>query len=499
MVQKEVALGLSEEEKPYGERGASMIENNALVYRANSNKKRLIEMFIGYLEGYFGEEEIFKRKEMLVDAKALSTTLRDIGEEPKHFIVNRQREKVWYILESNFAKTLKQFDIDLFIEKVRLTRLQYQNDFDEMKNYQDARKKAIKEIMIARDKSNNEEIDRLQNFIDHGMDIEIKPLLLDTKKVMDSLDYMLEDLPTELNNSQTSELQQFIPAISEYYIDQCHRISGGYAYTPLAKNLKQFQKDINNNVPVSKLLDTVKELDNTMQHLYILHWIGENIMKNILSNKKSMGVNIRQYPQGFKTTTALDQIIKAVDIRNNIAHNGLIWNPEEITFAIKTYRKYIEQVSTERKLNLKSYKLPKYNQKITPADKIRNNKDFFLNQLKIDREDLKRLDAHYVESLEKRLEKHNWKIEIEYKDQMLNKIKIMQQNDFSVQTFGFPMFEVTKKLIAFEQKNSNKFDAENQEQVGKVTKALYWLYYNREHENAKRETKKILKKIEKMS
>ncbi len=254
MVQKEIDLGLSDNDKPYGQKNLENIVNNTLLYTPNTNKKRLIEMFITYLEGFFSEENTERKKEILVSAKALTGTLRDLGEEPKHCIISRQREKVWYILESDYAKTLRQFDIDLFIEKVRLTRLQYQTDFDEMRSYQDERKVAIKKIMKARSSDDKEEIDKLQNFIDQGMKVEVKPLLIDTQKVMNSLDFMLEDLPSELNSTQTDELQRFIPAISEYYQDQCYRISGGYAHTPLAKNLKHFQKIIDKNLPVNDLL-----------------------------------------------------------------------------------------------------------------------------------------------------------------------------------------------------------------------------------------------------
>lgn len=496
MIQKEIDLGLSDKDKPYGQKNLDEVINTTLLYRPTSKKKRLIGLFIGYLEEYFAEEDTEKRKEMLISAKALTGTLRDLGEDPKHFIINRKREKVWYILESDFAKTIKQFDIDLFIEKVRLTRMQYQNDFDEMRTYQEKRKEAINKIIKARESEDHEEINKLQNFINYGMDVEIKPLLIDTQKVMNSLDYMLEDIPSELNSSQTAELQQFIPAISEYYLDQCHRISGGYAHTPLAKNLKHFQKIIDDNLPVADLLDKAEDLDKTMQHLYILHWVGETVLKKILNNGKSMGINIREYKKEFKTGTSFEQIQKSVKIRNDIAHNGLIWNPEEITFAIENYRIYIEKVSKEQKINLNKYTLPKHNQKMTKADIKKNHKNFFENRLKIDTTELEKLAPKYANYVMRTLEAQNWKLDSASIDEMVSRVKHHKQNNFFVNTFGSSSKELTQKLIAYEKAKNKKFDETDIKQVKSLTKSLFWLYYNQEHRDATKVKTQLLKKIQ---
>ncbi len=233
-----------------------------------------------------------------------------------------------------------------------------------------------------------------------------------------------------------------------------------------------------------------------MQHLYILHWIGETLLKEILHNRKTMGVNIQEYPKQFKTGTNVQNIQKSVKIRNNIAHNGLIWNPEEITFAIDTYRVYIEKIAKEQKVNLKKYRLAKHDQKFTKEDIKKKHQKFFSNSLQIERDELEKLDPKYSKYVQRVLEDKNWELDTESRGEMVKKVKHLKQNDFFVTSFGYDSQEIIKKLIAYEKNHNAKFDESDNEQVSLLTKSLFWLYYNQDHRNTQKVKKQILKKIE---
>lgn len=113
MVQKELSLGLSHEEKPYGKTNKDDIINNTMFFPQISDKKDLINKFIELLESFFSLEDTNQKKINLINAKNTLDKLREYGENPKHLIINKKRAKVWFILENRFKQTMKKLDIDL--------------------------------------------------------------------------------------------------------------------------------------------------------------------------------------------------------------------------------------------------------------------------------------------------------------------------------------------------------------------------------------------------
>jgi len=510
IIQKELSLGLKEQDKPYGENSLSKIYNISLVYRPVSQKKQYITTFLELLDQYFTIEDTKEKKIIIETAKKHMDMLIGLGEKPKQFIINRNREKVWHMLSSGFDKTMKQFEVDLFIEKIHLTRIQYQIDIDEISDYYKNRIKIFTEIKELKNTSpSDEKLEKLQKChqkLETKLSTNIEPLLIDTQKIMNSLDFMLEELPDVLTPTQQNELKLFLPAISEYYIDQCYSVSGGNSYTKLEKNLKKLQEDINNDKSIDDILKNLDTLEYTMQHLYILHWISESILKDILHCYEyscSMGRTITQYDKKYNNTKTILKIIReAVYVRNAIAHQGLIWEPEKIKFAIDTYRDYIEKISIEQKIDLTKTRLPKEDRELTIAQQDLRHSSYIDKHFNININELKEMNKELLNELKIELTKKYWKLDDKTKSHYKSKIKQYKhdvecklQDEFSLKIFNMSYKEVYNKLVEYARKNNKNFDKNEKESKREATKSLYWLFKNQNDSGAERNIKMIKKRI----
>lgn len=411
MMQKEVSLGLKERDKPYGKTLKSSIKNKTLINLQNTKQKLYINNFISMLEKYFKVENTAEKKNLILEAKEYVYFLRENNIEPLHLIITKERSKVWYLLEQDFKNTIKKFDINLFIEKIKLTRLQHQSSINEIREY-NRKKSTIEKNFVYNENDDNNIIP--DNDSDK-LSTNIEPLLIDTKNILESIDLILEDIPSELSSEQIDELKKFMPALSEYYIDQCHAVSGGYSYTPLNKNLAHIQRLIDNESSVLKLLYEIDKLDNSMQHLYLLHWINESLLKEIFNcknNKCTIGPLSRKYNE-VKTKNPYLKIYEAINIRNDIAHNAMIWEPLKLKSAIETYRKYVNLISDEQKINLKSYVIPKMDRVLTIEQKNKKSKEFIINKIcdqkiLVSYEYIETLDEKLLDKFKSELVKSNW-------------------------------------------------------------------------------------------
>ena len=127
---------------------------------------------------------------------------------------------------------------------------------------------------------------------------DIAPLLQDVKTLQSKLTIRLEEMPEILNKEEKQQLQQFLPALDEYYKDQIAAFSGGKSYLPLAKNLQNMQNEIKQNPVASNILEHSESLGFTMQRLYMLHWVAESLMKQKYNTTlgKSLGIYTKKNP-----------------------------------------------------------------------------------------------------------------------------------------------------------------------------------------------------------
>ncbi len=497
MVQKEIDLGLRSDDKPYGSSDLDMVINDALEYE-NKNSKLLpyTERFVEILENYFDVDSLEEKKKMLEDARKLVHFLPKYGVFPHYFIINSKRSKVWHILEHAYGKTLRRVSIDFFIEKIRTTRLQHIDAVDTIKEYHQNRKKIFKQIGALRkeDEVDQHKIDILKKQLDKELDVNVAPLLIDTHKIMESLDFMIEDIPQELEVHQLRELEEFLPVLSEYYVDQIYALSGGNAFTTVAKNLQEIQALIDAQKSAGEILEAVHKLSLTMQHLYILHWITESLLKELLEcfsmHNCSLGSTIKRYKSVYKDTqTSLSAIQEAVYFRNDIAHNGIIWNPEGIKKAIENYRIYIDQVAKERSFDMFEFYLNKMDRMLTPQQKKARVDEYLKKWFKI--EDSSVLDESLVEKLTHDLQKHQWKLSkgkrYFYKGQIHNHIN----EAFAQQYLQMSYEQASQYFVEFAKKEFTLKEGEDLHQ-----RALGLFHYCSTNIHNPLEKEKVEQKIE---
>jgi hypothetical protein len=492
MIKTERELGLSEYEKPYGNKFLKDIKNDVLIYEnIDLELQKYAEEFIFILENFFNED-IAKRKEILEKVDVILHFFEDNGINPLNFVITPQRAKVWHILEHDYKSTLKKTSIDLFIEKVRITRLKHLDKVEALKDFYKQKKEILEKIKVLKKENNTEEIEKLEEKLNKDIDFDIQPLLIDTQKIMESLDVMIEEIPQEIDEEQQKELKEFMPVISEYYIDQIYALSGGVSYTNLSKNLKEFQELIDNGASAKVLFEEVEKLQNTIQHLYILHWIAESLLKNILncySYKCSLGRTIGWYSKKYSDTkTDFKSIKEAVKFRNKVAHSGYLWKPIEIENAIKSYRNYISLVVEERNFDFEEFDLEILDRKMDEGQQERR----FWKLLKEGRGiDEKLISDELKKEAIQMLVKAKWR----NRKYVKNYIKQHLSQEFAKKYFDLDYEEVKKYLILAAEKGIIK-RKENETIENAALKTFYWCVYN-QYQAPKKDINKNVKLLKK--
>ena len=465
-----------------------------LRYMENVPTTQLINSFINSLENY-DSLELEEKKEKLQEIKHQIDMLRENSIEPKRFIINKIRFNVWNKVEHNFSLTLKKLHIDSFINHIKLLKLKYKDEIDTIKNYYKDRQKIYTEIAQIRANKDlsedeiNKHIKVQYNLLNQQIDPKIAPLLVETGKLLNKLEFSIEELPQELTDSQKQEFEAFIPAISEYYIDQTYALSQGYSYSPASHKLQKIQQLINESAFIGNILGEIDTLNDSIEHLYLLHWIAESLLKEILKCFEyscSIGRTARAY--GFniskQSSTSFDVILPAIQIRNDIAHNGLIWNPKRIASAITIYRQYIDDIAKEQNINLSKIAIKKEHRKMSDELKETKTKEFIKKHFGYDIEVLIELDSKLYKKLKQKLEKNFWFLpdeDIKYFTKQI-KYKIYhkekeEKDKFANEFFNLSYNEVEKRLIAHYERQNINFDMTNEEDRKKAKiNTLYWAY-----------------------
>jgi hypothetical protein len=127
----------------------------------------------------------------------------------------------------------------------------------------------------------------------------------------------------------------------------------------MLKVFKTLQQFIDSGTSATILIHEIEQSDrekHPLEHIIVLHWIAESLLREVLQNRDSMGVNVHAYHDTFPNSILKIKSIKtAIRIRNNTAHNGLIRDPERTSFVIDTYLKYIKVVAEERGVKLDEF------------------------------------------------------------------------------------------------------------------------------------------------
>jgi hypothetical protein len=506
LIQKEIKLGLSVKDRPYGESDISSVklQQSMLVYTPMTQLIQDINSFLALLDSYFDDSDILRKRSVLTHANDYIEKLWDQGEDPRFLINTRLREKVWFILEHDFENTMKKFEIDLFIEKLRLIRLEFQPDIDAIRAYYKNKQSSYKRLYILhqdKETDHSSEVRELENAIRKPLGSFIEKLLQRTQTLIKSLSFKLEDVTDSLSEYQIKELQAFIPAFSEFYQDQVCAFSGGTSYTSQETLLKKIQDGIDQNRNLESLLNAIDRLDGGMQHLYLLHWIAESLLKDVLRCFHiycSIGKTVGKYAKQNKSTKSDESTIrKAINIRNDIAHNGLVWHPEKLLFAVDVYRDYISIIIKETNIDSKNYFLKQENREPTHVECLIKDEKFIEANFK---EDIGLLEESYPDillELQADLYNNSWQLnksQISSYKKKIKKSKDEKLNTFSLTTFSMSYSDVTEKLIEFYKRENPEEEEENV--FRQATKEFIWLSYNTTHSDANRVILSITHKLE---
>lgn len=332
--------GLNVNQYPLGKAKKEQLNPVAFVYEIDTKLNLKLKNFQTLLEELSTNSDLEFKKNVIKEKKEFE----ELGIDIKKYVLNQQQKKGYFQI--------------LTFEDDRLTRTELDFMLNFMKNSNFKNLPLIKE---------REEFYK-SLFNDKKADFpDVSELIKDVSKLKGILNHKLEDLPEILTVKEKENFKNFLPALDEYYKDQVNALSGGKSFVPLTKNLKEIQKEINENPNVKILIDRCEVLGYSQQRLYILHWIAESLMKERYNT--TLGQAIKKYKEDNPSQRSkYNELFEAVRFRNNIAHNGLLWHPEDFEKYIKSYENGIKLISEDLNISLEEYKLKKQDRNLTAAE-----------------------------------------------------------------------------------------------------------------------------------
>lgn len=360
LLRNNLKLGLHENQLPIGYSSLTSIKPSAFIYKPSSTLSKKLASFSKSLETI---------SETYTETKALYNELNTReGLNLKNFVLTKQQKIGFYKLVMNDDR-LSRAELDLLI------------------NF-------MKSSVFANSKALQQRKEYYANLnSDNGVSFpDIAPLLQDVKTLQSKLTIRLEEMPEILNKEEKQQLQQFLPALDEYYKDQIAAFSGGKSYLPLAKNLQNMQNEIKQNPVASNILEHSESLGFTMQRLYMLHWVAESLMKpkyhTTLGN--SLKFYTKENPDKRDTFSFLRDAVK---FRNDVAHNGTLWSPEDFENHIKNYEQGIALIANELHIDLTKINLEKTNRPLNKEEL----KTFHLEKFGVDASIIEAIDTSLLE------------------------------------------------------------------------------------------------------
>ena len=424
MLQEQSKLGLNEDQFPIGKRVKNDVISVAFVYTPNLRVNLLANEFSQILED-INFSDVASSKNLIAKAKNLHKILEQNEIDPKILVLNQNQKKSYF-------KIIYNDD--------RISRTEFEYILNFMKSSAFANSSIIKKR------------DEYYKALNNGEEAEfpdIKPLINDVKKLKNILNVKLEDLSSYMTPAEKKDLEKFLPALDEYYKDQINAFSGGKCYLPLAKNLKIIQEEIQKNPGVDTLIENCKSLGFTMQRLYILHWIAESMMKK--SYKTTLGIAIRMHIEKFpEKETMYFQLRQAVFFRNNIAHNGVIWEPNDFERHIENYEFGINLIANDLNINLKEFQLQKMNKIMTSIE----IEEEVCKKLGLKKVEIQKIDSSLLLSINSN--KHK-RLEEIVRILELNKINITQLINDDLNLFNNVYFSSESAINETKQKFSNNY------------------------------------------
>lgn len=360
--------GLDSNSYPIGKAKKEQINPVAFVFETDTKLNSKLKNFGTLLEELVTNSDLEFKKNVIKEKKEFE----ELGIDIKKYVLTQQQKKGYFQI--------------LTFEDDRLTRTELNFMLNFMKNSNFKNKTILKER------------EEFYKFLlnDKKVDFpDTRELIKDVTELKGILNHKLEDLPEILTANERENFKNFLPALDEYYKDQINALSGGKSFVPLAKNLKEIQKEINENPNVKNLVDSCEVLGYSQQRLYILHWIAESLMKE--KYNATLGNAINEYSrENPSQKSKYQELRKAVWFRNDIAHNGLLWNPEDFEIHIKSYEDGIKFISEDLNINLERYRLKKQDRTLSRNEK----EDILVKTTNLKIENINNIDINLINNID---------------------------------------------------------------------------------------------------
>jgi hypothetical protein len=369
-LQKELKNGLSEKEKPYGRLEKSESTSNYLLFKPKDKESEEITLFLEDLEKISSGELTEIEKSSLL--RKLKSQIKEYEQKDislQHYITKVSEKNAWNMLLFTDPNKMDKYELEDILLKMKLAVSKHDKKLKETKDYFSKLEKVESDfVKITSNFIEKEQykkvVEKYKNELAMLSKPDTKEIVIDTAKIKEFLENKLEKLPEFLNEEQRAIVSDFLPMLREYYEDQCSAFIGGKCYLPMAKDLEEFHNSVE-KMNVAEFLETSDKLGFTMQHLYLLHWVGEELMKKFQKQSLTLGKSIikrrelHMKKRANQLSNAYTKFLKGVFFRNEVAHNGIIWQPDEFENAIKKYKKGILLLGDDFSKELKKEAMPK--------------------------------------------------------------------------------------------------------------------------------------------
>lgn len=168
-------------------------------------------------------------------------------------------------------------------------------------------------------------------------------------------------LAEELEAKLDSKLEQLSVGYFEFYLDQLYvKAALGSSINPKIGNVfEDVQEKIAKAKNMHQVWEASKDLPVGMERLYLLHWVYESLFKRVWKNKAKRGLfyppeekyspTLGKALKGFITRSMQNMekkdfnslqrfLVDGVFFRNRVAHQGIIFSPEQFSGAVSAYQ-----------------------------------------------------------------------------------------------------------------------------------------------------------------
>ncbi len=386
-LQKELKNGLSDKEKPYGIHTQEAVKRAPSPYMTFSPKDaqtQEIKQFLEQLEMLVMQTDETQENNKIKLQRECRSIIEHFKKRTinlKNYITSKTQKQAWNMVVFTDPSKMDQFELDDIIIKMKLAVTKHSKKLKEVRDYFSKVNMLEEEFAKVTSSFLDKEfyiktVEKYRQDKRKLLKPDTKELITEVAKVKNSLENKLERLPQYLNAEQKEVVSSFMPMIHEYYEDQSSAFVDGKVYLPMAKDLEEFHNSLDNKT-ISAFLKESHRLGFTMQHLYLLHWVAEELFKKYHKDI-TLGRNIisRQGALKYKKkflNAQYNVFQTGVKFRNDVAHNGIIWAPDSFEDAIKKYIDGLRTMESDFEAPLDKENMPKRKvPKTSEIDKFAN-------------------------------------------------------------------------------------------------------------------------------